>query len=115
MQATMASLSKYFFYSIPLILLSSSSSFAPLNAPTRYSTIEIRLVPSQAKDLEACAYDLMKEAANSTAKKDASIRLSKDINAKLAMEDPEHQSAGPVGWCRQKLFGKGEKKDMKLP
>ena len=70
------------------------------------------LHPSQAADLEAVAYDLMKEAVEEKARANAlSESLSRDLAQKIRFE-----STGPVSWCRRKLwpFQRGEAGD-KLP
>jgi hypothetical protein len=48
------------------------------------------LRPGQAADLEACAYDLMKEAAE---------RITQEVPSR-----PEFGSPGPISWCRRLLF-----------
>mmetsp|Transcript_128820 Transcript_128820/g.192049 ORF Transcript_128820/g.192049 Transcript_128820/m.192049 type:complete len:106 (+) Transcript_128820:40-357(+) len=92
-------------------MLTTASCFtsSPHRTPTRSLDSGLCLVPSQAKDLEACAYELMKEALQEKASKGegGTSVLSRDIANKLTME-PHHN--GPVRWARQRLWPFGEKK-----
>jgi hypothetical protein len=59
------------------------------------------LHPSQAADLEACAYDLMKEALEQKAKLAALANKSKyEEEEETDLLDYE----GPVSWCRRHLW-----------
>ena len=75
--------------------ISSIDAFAviaPCAAPRNFA---LNLRPSQAADLEACAYDLMKEAL---AKKKAET-LSK---ASDTVACPS--TGGPIAWCRRMMI-----------
>ena len=102
----MRSLSRTFLCSVAILSTSSCSAFAPAARPM--TTSSLNLVPSQAKELEACAYDLMKEAITEKASstKEATMNLSKDISAKF---DTHHHN-GPVRWARQRLWPSAEEK-----
>lgn len=65
---------------------------------SRYSgqkniVMPLHLTPDQASDLEACAYDLMKEAVEET-------RIAVALDGQPVME-ASSSSPGPVGWCRR--------------
>ena len=61
------------------------------------------LHPSQAKDLEACAYELMREAKkDKTQKNGAADAAAAAAAAKVTMM--ESHLYGPVRWCRDRLL-----------
>jgi hypothetical protein len=94
------------------ILTTASCFTTPHVISARSLYAGLFLVPSQAKDLEACAYDLMKEAMEEKGEKNEGAGgISRDIASKLTMK-PHHN--GPVRWARQRLWPFGAKKD-KLP
>lgn len=69
-------------------MLASAQAFCP--SPTFVSrTKSLALHPDQAADLEACAYDLMKAAAEKKA----------ETAQTVVVETP----AGPIAWCRRIL------------
>ena len=89
--------------------VSDVHAFSPTSSPlkgaaTTAAKSRCFLHPDQASDLEACAYDLMKEALNDDKDKTEIMKnvLSKDISSKLVMED--NSGAGPVKWAKRKLW-----------
>jgi hypothetical protein len=82
-----------------LSLLTASNAF--VSHPTtsiafvtqeQSKTTGMFLTPDQATDLEACAYDLMKEALEAKAK------------SKQRHVDETEVTGGPVKWCRDRLL-----------
>ena len=72
-----------------------SMSSASMRSQTSYF-----LHPSQAADLEAVAYDLMKEAMEEKSKvEDSTVSLTRDIVQKV-----KYDTDGPVSWCRRRLW-----------
>lgn len=89
---TMKSIS--FTLTMMLSLLTASNAF--VSHPTiafvtreQSKTTGMFLTPDQATDLEACAYDLMKEA---------------EAKSKHQHMDAIEVTAGPVRWCRDRLL-----------
>lgn len=73
-------------------------SFVPSKTVRPYSPLKLH--PKQAADLEACAYDLMKAAAET----------NDESRAREAKHSPDQQrgaaTAGPISWCRRVLFSR---------
>lgn len=99
------------------------TSFCPL-VPSRTGRLSPRFLhPNQASDLEARAYELMKEAIEKEAMTQTlnaskiavnASKFSKDLTSKLQTDPP--RTLGPVSWCRKKLWPfKVDEKDVKLP
>jgi hypothetical protein len=78
------------------LLLQGSGAFtvAPPQTARSSSSTRTFLLPEQASDLEACAYDLMKAAADEENLKQLNQEMSSQAK-------PEFM--GPVGWCRRLL------------
>lgn len=76
-----------------LIILAVASAFvAPVQRRPSFVVDSTRFLhPDQAKDLEACAYQIMQEASQQTA--------TKKNNETLVRK----QRNGPVAWCRRML------------
>jgi hypothetical protein len=91
--------------------VTSPSSFGvPRNHPSdrlaASSTSSPRLLflhPSQAKDLEACAYDLLREASSSASKARPSSADggTQSASSDLKTSDACPSSGGPIAWCRR--------------
>jgi hypothetical protein len=93
-------------------LITPSSFGVPRNLPsdrlaTASSTSSPRLLflhPSQAKDLEACAYDLLREASSSASKtrpSSADDGGTQGASSDLKTSDACPSSGGPIAWCRR--------------
>jgi hypothetical protein len=115
-------LSHSFVLLIVCAAASGTEAFAPLRTAHRSPSISQErtlcfLHPSQAQDLEACAYDLMKEALESKAREQAEAKtnhISQDSSKKLSMEE----AGGPVSWARRKLWPAKEVEEvtvLKMP
>jgi hypothetical protein len=81
------------------------------SSSTRSSSMsnkKLFLTPDQATDLEACAYDLMKEALLEAKSKqhhvDVYNKLTQQNNAASTTTEEGHSLAGPVRWCRNRLL-----------
>lgn len=94
----------------------SPSSHVTSTTSASSSASRFFLHPNQASDLEACAYDLMKEAVHEEKEKTEIVKnvLTKDISKRLVMDD-----TGPVKWAKRKLWpfrgGAGVEGRTKLP
>jgi hypothetical protein len=107
----MMSLSFPSFLLLIIGIASTAEAFAPQRCDTHPFVSHSKvtpcfLLPCQAADLEACAYDLMKEALEEKAKVSddegaLNSSISVDISRKLAM-DSKH--VGPVSWAKRKLW-----------
>jgi hypothetical protein len=97
-------------------LISPSSFGVPRNHPydgvaaassTSCASPRLFLHPRQAKDLEACAYDLLREASSSTktssssSSADGGIGTSQGTSSDLKTSDACPSSGGPIAWCRR--------------
>lgn len=95
-----------------------NNSSTPALSRKRQGPSILSLVPSQASDLEACAYDLMKESLEGKAAEDkraaqlAADHLAADLPAKLQV-DGMATPIGPLTWCLQKLQGHSITKEQK--
>jgi hypothetical protein len=96
-------------YTFALLVISfagTSSAFATSNdlvvafvtKKQQTSVTRCFLHPSQAADLEACAYDLMKEAMEAKKHQSSSNSLAKDLGQKVVWEP-----TGPLTWARRRL------------
>jgi hypothetical protein len=97
-----------------LSVLTASNAFSShqttiafvVREPSRSSSAMF-LTPDQATDLEACAYDLMKEA------------LEAKVKQQEQHLDVTEVTGGPVRWCRDRLLaftgGKVDQASPKLP
>jgi hypothetical protein len=77
-------------------LLTASSAFVShpsIAFVTREQSSGMFLTPDQATDLEACAYDLMKEALEVEAKSKQQQHV-----------DVTEVNGGPVRWCRNRIL-----------
>jgi hypothetical protein len=92
-------------------LVSPSSFGVPRNHPSdrlaasSTSSHRLFLHPSQAKDLEACAYDLLREASSSASKarpsSSADGGTTQGASSDLKTSDACPSSGGPIAWCRR--------------
>jgi hypothetical protein len=120
----MRSLVSHCFVLLIVYAASSAEAFASVR-PVQRNLLSIIshdrtlcfLHPSQAEDLEACAYDLMKATLESEARQQeqaARNNLSQDILKKLSTE-----ARGPMSWARRKLWPSkdvvGAGAGMKMP
>jgi hypothetical protein len=107
----MMSLLSRSFVLLIIFAASGTEAFAPERQVQRNVSIShyrtlCFLHPSQAQDLEACAYDLMKAAVENEARQQEQAMknsLSQDSLKKVSMETggPVHW---PVSWARKKLW-----------
>ena len=115
----MTSFQTFLFALLSLCLSLSGSvlAFQPISQPQQSrasGTVRRFLHPDQAADLEACAYDLMKEALE-----ESRLQTSSSGSLQIGMAEagqsvnPNTMEAssipGPVAWCRRRLwpFAKG--------
>jgi hypothetical protein len=98
-----------------LVALVTTSAFVTDRPASRtFAVPRLFLHPSQAKDLEACAYDLMREASSSssTSSKADGLRSvsgspSGPSSSDLKTSDACVASGGPIAWCRRVVQGGG--------
>ena len=78
----------------------TTQAFDPISVASVRSQTSCFLHPSQAADLEAVAYDLMKEAMEEKPKAtDSAVSLTRDMAQKV-----KYDTDGPVSWCRRRLW-----------
>ena len=87
---------------IALFVLEAHSWIFPHQA--RSASMTRFLHPNQAKELEAHAYDLLKEALEAEA--DSGLSVSSAVN-KAVVDKAVKQRTGPLAWCMQHLPMRG--------
>jgi len=88
-----------------------SPKASPLVVGASETMLRRHLHPNQAADLEACAYDLMKEALQQE-QIGGSIRSRSNSSSSISVHegmvvDPntmQQVRSGPVAWCRRRLW-----------
>lgn len=92
---------------VALLLVQSSFGFLPLKQQTT-STVPRSLHPEQAAELEACAYDLMREY---------NTKIMHSASQYEFHHHQPHQHAilavgGPIAWCRRWIGGRKDTSSM---
>lgn len=94
--------------SLCLSLSGSVLAFQPISQPQQSRSVPRFLHPDQAADLEACAYDLMKEALEESRLQTSSSSGQVGMAEAGQAVNPDTMEAsshlGPVAWCRRRLW-----------
>mmetsp|Transcript_3688 Transcript_3688/g.10423 ORF Transcript_3688/g.10423 Transcript_3688/m.10423 type:complete len:124 (-) Transcript_3688:234-605(-) len=82
-----------------LLFVASTTAFSIVETSRQTTTTQLHLHPSQAEELESCAYDLMKDAMEQQAMMESSC-----ATAVTNEHVTTTRKGGPLKWCRRHLW-----------